>query len=517
MCYQSTAPISPGSSGGPLFAIGNENKLQVIGVNFASSADKDAQNTNFVVPTIHVKQVINAFISQTRTERASAAAYALQQQQMHEQAGALAESSAALGQPATGQSLQQGQQMVAHEHKIFRLAPVNALLIEANDALYNSSGGCSAGVFLAHILPISALHFAQPPVQEHSFLMSVDDVVLDRFGMGHTSAFLGNPAPFESLLTLGNHIYEPIQLKVCHNGVVQVHNVSMQWQDAYHGGVRTVEEPYHEPQATKFETFAGVTMMQLTVNHIYSLMADGGHPTLGQWLLPENQAEPRILVAHVAEGVYASHVLSPGMIVSKVNGANVTTLQSIQEHFVPKDDLWTLETDQGLMFTIKFNEALARQWLTAMSDKEQNYLMTPAVEEAGKRLKLAMPTPLPPLPEAAGSTAALLSVANDSVPTSSNHSQDSLEQHVQKTLAFAAAAEKLAHEAREHAVKVATGQNEIVEQKHDSKDDAGHKVEEQQRAKVLQASLLGTKGHFLEADHAKVLQAQPAEVDAHHL
>merc|ERR1740123_395850 len=151
--------------------------------------------------------------------------------------------------------------------------------------------------------------------------------------------------------------------------------------------------------------------------------------------------------------------------------------------------------------------------------------MTPAVEEAGKRLKLAMPTPLPIITEAAGSTAALLGVADDqpsmgdtagSLPTSLNHSQDTVQQHVQKTLAFAAAAEKLAHEARVHAVKVATGQNEIVEQRHDSKDDAGHKIEEQQRAKVLKASLLGMKGHFLEADHAK-MQAQPVEVDADHL
>jgi len=530
MCYQSTAPISPGSSGGPLFAVGSGNKLQVIGVNFASAADKDAQNTNFVVPTIHVKQVINAFISQTEAERASAAAHALQQQQKkqqqkRQQATGLAESPAPVAQepPATQQmkqtavqQLQQRPPEQVHGHKIFRLTPINALLIEANDALYNSSG-CSAGVFLAHILPISALRSAQPPVQEHSFLMSVNNVVLDRFGMGQTDTFLGNPAPFESLLTLWEQINDPIKLKVCHGGQVQVHNVSMQWQDGYHGGVRTVEEPYHEPQATKFEIFAGITMMQMTVNHIWRLMEDGDHPTLGQWLLPEHQAVPRILVTNVEGGVYASHVLSRGMIVSKVNGVDVTTLQSVQEHFVPKDDLWTLETNQGLMFTIKFNEALAQQWLTAMSDKEQSYLLTPAVEEAGKRLKLAMPTHPPPILEEAGSAAALLGnqtaqPAVGSVSTSSNHSQDTVQQHVQKALAFAAAAEKLAHEARVHAVKVATGQNEIVEQRHDSKDDAGHKIEEQQRAKVLQASLLGIKGHFLEEQHAQG-RAQHAAAD----
>mmetsp|Transcript_46457 Transcript_46457/g.92235 ORF Transcript_46457/g.92235 Transcript_46457/m.92235 type:complete len:803 (-) Transcript_46457:85-2493(-) len=502
MCYQSTAPISPGSSGGPLFAVGKENNLQVIGVNFASSADKNAQNTNFVVPTVHVKQLINAFVSQTRAERISV------------EATAFSEAVEAQGNLS---GVQKTQQPEVHTHKIFRLAPVNALLIEANDALYNSSGGCSAGVFLAHILPISVLRFAQPPVQEHSFIMAVNDVPLDRFGMGQTDAFLGDPAPFESLLTLWERIDDPIELQVCHSGEVQVHKVSMHWQDSYHGGVRMVEEPFYEPRATQFEIFAGITMMQLTVNHIFRLMADDGHLTMGQWLLPENQVAPRILVTHVEEGTYAAHVLSPGMIVNKVNGANMTSLESIQEHFVPNDDLWTLETDQGLIFAIKFNEALAQQWLTAMSDKEQSYLMTPAVEEAGKRLKLEMPTTSPPMSEEAGASTAALLVTNaaqsalGSIPNAPNHSQDP--SAVQKALAFAVAAEKLAHEARVHAVKVATGQNETVEQRHNSKEDEGHKMEEQQRAKVLQNSLLGMKKSFLQAHHAKV-RTKHVEVDA---
>ena len=68
MVYQSTAPISPGNSGGPLLVFRSDSLIRsanfdtegrkpildtVVGVNFASSASKSAQNLNYAVPRLN--------------------------------------------------------------------------------------------------------------------------------------------------------------------------------------------------------------------------------------------------------------------------------------------------------------------------------------------------------------------------------------------------------------------------------------------------------------------------------
>merc|ERR1719310_1424008 len=114
--------------------------------------------------------------------------------------------------------------------------------------------------------------------------------------------------------------------------------------------------------------------MQLTVNHVIELLRSGDHPTLGRWLLPENQMRPRLLITHVEKGTYASRVLSPGMVVQAINGQNVSTLTDARRAFAPEGATWELETDQGLVFSEKFHEALAKQLVEAATVSGRQYL-----------------------------------------------------------------------------------------------------------------------------------------------
>merc|ERR1719421_1604519 len=54
ICIQSTAPISPGSSGGPLL---NADGTAVVGVNFAKATE--GENVNYVIPAWRVKQLVS--------------------------------------------------------------------------------------------------------------------------------------------------------------------------------------------------------------------------------------------------------------------------------------------------------------------------------------------------------------------------------------------------------------------------------------------------------------------------
>merc|ERR1719440_66614 len=53
--YQSSAAISPGNSGGPLFLDGTET---VVGINFAAAIVEGAQAQNYAIPSFRVQQML---------------------------------------------------------------------------------------------------------------------------------------------------------------------------------------------------------------------------------------------------------------------------------------------------------------------------------------------------------------------------------------------------------------------------------------------------------------------------
>ena len=71
ICIQSTAPISPGNSGGPLL---NAAGTHVLGVNFAKAADSSAENINYVIPAWRVRQIIHRHLHDEKEAAAKAKA-----------------------------------------------------------------------------------------------------------------------------------------------------------------------------------------------------------------------------------------------------------------------------------------------------------------------------------------------------------------------------------------------------------------------------------------------------------
>jgi len=395
ICYQSTAPISPGSSGGPLFAVGSESgapggadDFQVIGINFASSVSEGAQNINYVVPTIHLLQVLHEFRNLKATSHNNASVAAPLDHAEDQNFMPLVSKQKYKGDWHLARPNKADQTKQLYSHAQLRIAPIDAIGIESSEALYNTSGGCNKGVFLSRLLPTSALRFANPPVPERAFLTAVDNVTLDSFGMGRTANFLGDPTPFESLMMLRESVDEPVTLAVCLQGKETEHVVSMRWRPEYNVAVQDVEEPHFEDASLDFEIFAGVTMMQMTVNNIVDLLRSGRPQTLSRWLLIENQEVPRLLITHVEEGTYASRVLTPGMVVHAINGKNVSTLAELRDNFQAQGSAWTLETDRGLILSVKFKETLADQVTSAVSAPERHYLLSPAPLLAAKQMKL---------------------------------------------------------------------------------------------------------------------------------
>jgi len=222
----------------------------------------------------------------------------------------------------------------------------------------------------------------------------VNDVKIDEFGMGRDGEFLNNPIPFESLMMMRVKPGDKVKIETCGQGADEkatVHDVDMEWQASrYVAGINNIEEPFWNEKCQEYETFAGITVMQLTVNHIIRLLRAGEPPTLGRWLLPEMQEKPRLLITHVERGNYADRTLSPGMVISKVNDQEIGTLEEYRKVFEPPagQKTWSLETDRGILFVTNFQESLLQQ--IQQAEMGMSFLLCQSVVTAGRKLEQEM-------------------------------------------------------------------------------------------------------------------------------
>jgi len=387
---QCTAPISPGNSGGPLLQVGDEeavgDAVDVVGVNFAAIPDHAAENVNYVVPALHVRQIIRRFWDGEKKRQQAQAKEDPQKKALR--ANLRGENGPQAQQEVYKKLMMQsgGDPNVLREivggggqkenHVSLRLAPLEIKAVPADDATY-AFGKCQEGVFITTIEEKSALAAANPPVQAMSFITEVNGVTLDNFGAGRVEKeYLKDPLPFTSMLQMQERVEGSNTIKVCRNGKLTEHTLSMDWQDRFETGVREVREPFYEQQAFDYEVFAEVTIMQMSINHIAMLM--GRIPSYDRWLTPEGIREPKLLVTKVQPGGYGASVLSRGMVLSTVNGEKVNTLEDYRRVFEkPNSSVWSLETERGVVYRVDFTEAMHNQ-LQRVQDGEK-FLMTPSV------------------------------------------------------------------------------------------------------------------------------------------
>merc|ERR1719161_664619 len=297
VCIQSTAPISPGSSGGPLL---NEDGTKVVGVNFAKSADSSAENINYVIPAWRVKSLLSTY-------KARITEFADDEPRRH----------------------------------MIRVPSSNAVTVEANGALRKMSN-CSAGLFISSLSPNSFFAHAEPPVPAHSFLTKVKGRPIDEFGMGFEKDYCADRVKYTDIFFMQDDLEGVVEVESCQNGVTSTHQVPLKWQETYATGIQFVEEPSFEDTLTQYEMFGDMSIMQMTVNHIELFYRS--NPELAGFLRSDLSGESWLIVNYVEPGSYASEIIRPGAVVRKLNGHDVHTLQDFRDHFLP-DDLQKMVQD----------------------------------------------------------------------------------------------------------------------------------------------------------------------------
>jgi hypothetical protein len=270
-------------------------------------------------------------------------------------------------------------------HKQLHVAPLSLVHVEANDALYKSSGGCSSGIYLAHIHTPSAMQ--QAGIVADSFITEVDGVKIDSFGYGRTADFLQNPIPYSSILKSKPNLETSIAVTTCQNGTSSNHTVRMEWRESLSFGIKPIDEPYFQQPDLEFEFMGDVMVMQMTTNHISEIVKEAPGTAVSRWLVPTERKKAHLMIVFVTPGSYADRVLMRGMVVSKINGHPVTTLAQWRDPHIldSAGAFWKLETDLGIVYKTEYVPALQKQLEMAMLDPMYAFMMTDGFKAAVKR------------------------------------------------------------------------------------------------------------------------------------
>mmetsp|Transcript_39945 Transcript_39945/g.95318 ORF Transcript_39945/g.95318 Transcript_39945/m.95318 type:complete len:618 (-) Transcript_39945:164-2017(-) len=336
LCIQSTAPISPGNSGGPLL---DDAGSEVLGVNFAGATR--GENINYVIPAFRVQALVNLHLKEQ------------------------------LGAP--------------WRRLGFRTPGHGLTTVHPNQALYNFTAGCKEGVYIGRVRQDGFMSKAQPEIRPGSMLVAVNGKALDGFGKADIKELMLGKAALDDLFFIQPDLEAEVSFETCFRGTKRLHKVSTIRTPDFDKGIRYVDEPVTEGLTQQYEIFGDIGVMSMTQNHVGEALARTGSPRISRWLLPDKASEPRLMVIYVRPGSYASEVIGEGSAVEKVNGRVVRTLEDFRKAIVPdaKDDIWTLETDLGLLLATPFKATLSAQLVSGAAEP---YLLTPGIKQAALKI-----------------------------------------------------------------------------------------------------------------------------------
>ncbi len=112
--------------------------------------------------------------------------------------------------------------------------------------------------------------------------------------------------------------------------------------------IRKVFPGYEE---IDYEVFAGMVVMQLTLNHIHIM--EKVVPGLTKFAEMKYQSEPALLITHIFANsqLYRTRTLTPGSTINEINGVKVATLAELREvlRTATSDKFLTIKASDNLM------------------------------------------------------------------------------------------------------------------------------------------------------------------------
>lgn len=296
---QISAPINPGSSGGPAV----NASAQVIGI--ACSGILGAQNVGYVIPSNELKMILNDL---RRCEKAS---------------------NKILRRPFLGVLYNNGSSELA-------------------EYLGNPGDG---GCYVVDVYKGSLL--AQAGVKAGDVIYEINGNKIDMFGDITISWSEDRISMIDYIARL--EIGQDISVTVYRKGQKKVFNFKFGLAD-----LLPIHKIFPGYDTIDYEIYGGIVCQQLTINHIPILINEA--PGLAKFLEFENQVKPALIVTHVIPNSQTQRLqvlLHEGSIVEEVNGKVVGTLDELREVLKENAKYTTFKTNDGVFFVISREKALA--------------------------------------------------------------------------------------------------------------------------------------------------------------
>lgn len=261
---QITAPVNPGSSGGPLI----NRDGQVVGITIAGFFE--AQNVGYAIPVNELSLILDDLYTQ----------------------------------------------------RLVRRPLLGARFIFASDEKAEFLGNpLPTGLYISRVFAGSPLEKAG--VQEGDMLYAFNGFAIDAYG--DTAAPWGSDRTSFHDLIARVKVGETVQLIVYRAGERKEITFTAEIMPPY-----PIRMRYPDYEEVEHEVIGGLVVMELSDNHIPYLFDDA--PDLVKYQAMENKTEAALVITHVLPGSLAHQVrtLTPGDIITQVNGKPVQTLASFR-------------------------------------------------------------------------------------------------------------------------------------------------------------------------------------------
>lgn len=296
---QISAPINPGSSGGPAL----NASAQVIGIT--SSGIVGAQNVGYVIPSNELKMILDDLRACEKKENK------------------------VLRRPFLGILYNVGSASLAE------------YLGNPND------GGC----YIVDVYRGSLL--AQAGVQAGDVLYEVNGHKIDLYGDINVpwSEDKVSVTDYVTRLEIG----QPMSVTVYRKGEKKVFNFKFGLAN-----LLPIHRIFPGYDKVDYEIYAGMVLQQLTINHLPILVNNA--PSLSKYTEFENQVAPAIIITHIIPNSQTQRleVMRAGAVVTEVNGKKIGTLEQLRELLKTVQDKYiTFKTSEGVFFVIDHKKSLA--------------------------------------------------------------------------------------------------------------------------------------------------------------